>query len=59
MSEGFNPGDTVKLKSGGPIMTVESVGPEAMSNKTMVFCTWFDGSNRKSDAFLPALLKHT
>jgi uncharacterized protein YodC (DUF2158 family) len=32
----FEPGDVVQLKSGGPPMTVEQVGNEAVS------CSWFE-----------------
>lgn len=33
----FKPGDTVRVKSGGPIMTVEEV-----EDHDRVFCTWMD-----------------
>jgi uncharacterized protein YodC (DUF2158 family) len=36
MSEEINAGDTVKLKSGGPPMTVDSI-----DNRT-AWCSWFD-----------------
>jgi uncharacterized protein YodC (DUF2158 family) len=35
----MHPGDVVQLKSGGPVMTVESVEPSG------VICTWFDAKN--------------
>lgn len=41
----FNPGDVVRLKSGGPIMTVSSVGSTATKAKLgaqMVQCEWFN-----------------
>ncbi|MFP6772518.1 MAG: DUF2158 domain-containing protein [Alphaproteobacteria bacterium] len=40
MADTFSVGDTVQLKSGGPIMTVTSVGDEYGEIK--VNCTWFD-----------------
>ena len=39
-------GDTVRLKSGGPLMTVSSL---LESNEIM--CTWFNGDELKSAAF--------
>ena len=38
MSE-FNPGDQVMLKSGGPVMTVESVAGGTVT------CMWFEGKS--------------
>lgn len=42
MSEKIKAGDVVVLKSGGPLMTVKEVGRDSMSDKTLVWCTWFD-----------------
>jgi uncharacterized protein YodC (DUF2158 family) len=36
----FSVGDTVRLKSGSPIMTVEAV--DHHEGKNMVHCVWFD-----------------
>lgn len=36
----MQPGNTVRLKSGGPLMTIESV--ETIGDKTIVHCVWFD-----------------
>lgn len=33
----FEPGRTVRLKSGGPLMTVQSIDPDGLVN-----CEWFD-----------------
>ena len=38
----FAPGDTVQLKSGGPIMTVEQVGEYWSIEGTAVWCVWFE-----------------
>lgn len=49
MTNGIASGDVVMLKSGGPTMTVDSVGDHY--GTTSVFCTWFDGKRKQSDAF--------
>ena len=46
-------GDVVKLKSGGPKMTVESTE----SNPAGFLCTWFDGADKKSSCFQPDALE--
>ncbi len=39
----FKEGDVVRLKSGGPDMTVEQVGEQHMlPGKTVAFCVWFE-----------------
>jgi uncharacterized protein YodC (DUF2158 family) len=43
-------GDTVRLKSGGPKMTVKQVG-EAANGLMMAWCDWFDGMKPMHDAF--------
>lgn len=57
----FTPGDTVQLKSGGPRMTVERVGKQAMTEEDGVWCVWFDKVGNKQivqrDTFLPVVLK--
>ena len=45
MPEQFKPGDVVVLKSGGPKMTVNSVGP-SYSAGIRVWCDWFDGAKK-------------
>jgi uncharacterized protein YodC (DUF2158 family) len=56
----FQPGDVVRLKSGGPNMTVEKIGKTAMLGEEAVWVTWFQevGSKRtvNRDTFAPALL---
>ena len=54
----FGKGDTVRLKSGGPLMTVAEVGdfgPTGPSDG--VKCVWFDGKRREEDVFDSAILK--
>jgi uncharacterized protein YodC (DUF2158 family) len=36
----FAPGDTVQLKSGGPVMTIERVGKDESTQEDIVFCVW-------------------
>jgi uncharacterized protein YodC (DUF2158 family) len=52
----FKTGDTVVLKSGGPLMTVQWIG-EYMGAPNMVSCTWFDDKKvRKTEVFDPDIL---
>lgn len=44
----FKKGDTVRLKSGGPLMTVESYNIE---NETEVLCVWFKDNERLDGYF--------
>lgn len=46
----FTPGDTVQLKSGGPIMTVEQVGEYWSIEGTAVWCVWFEKVGNKQVA---------
>lgn len=39
----FQPGDTVQLKSGGPIMTIASVAKD----DGRLWCVWFNQENGK------------
>jgi len=56
MSESFKPGDIVRLKSGGPAMTVTRLGPTGVENG--VTCQWFnDKSKLKTGAFSQDALK--
>jgi uncharacterized protein YodC (DUF2158 family) len=38
----YSVGDVVKLKSGGPRMTVTHVGPVALAEGDWLVCQWFD-----------------
>jgi uncharacterized protein YodC (DUF2158 family) len=46
----FKPGDTVRLNSGGPAMTVKLVEGEWIS------CDWFEGTKKCEDRFAAATL---
>jgi uncharacterized protein YodC (DUF2158 family) len=56
----FKPGDLVRVKSGGPVMTVEQVGKTAMLEEDAVWCVWFEkvGSKQvaRKDTFAPVVL---
>ena len=52
--DAFKAGDTVKLKSGGPLMTVEGIG--TMHNTRLVRCTWFIDDVLKRGEFQPESL---
>ncbi len=53
--ETFKVGDVVKLKSGGPKMTVTVVG-DRLGTAT-VWCTWFDGTKKFDGDFPPSALE--
>jgi uncharacterized protein YodC (DUF2158 family) len=68
MAEGIKAGDVVRLKSGGPDMTVQDTGDYLMSGGTGndAKCVWFDGKKRMIDIFAieglekpPATAPHT
>jgi uncharacterized protein YodC (DUF2158 family) len=43
----FKPVDLVRLKSGGPLMTVDQVGQTAMTQEEAVWCVWFEKVGNK------------
>ncbi|MQV04156.1 YodC family protein [Sinorhizobium meliloti] len=47
----FKPGDTVRLKSGSPLMTVEKVGTD-MGGAQKAWVKWFNGNDVKTDSFV-------
>jgi uncharacterized protein YodC (DUF2158 family) len=47
MTTEFKPGDIVRLKSGGPDMTVSSIDP----HKKYLHCEWFAGKKREFGQF--------
>lgn len=55
MGKNFQPGDLVKIKSGGPIMTVEN-NDLKINGKAFIECVWFDGAVRQSARYHPAAL---
>lgn len=57
MTEKFEPGDVVRLKSGGPAMTVSHHG--TADNADDVMCEWFVGSARSQKVFTAATLEKT
>jgi len=48
----FQIGDTVRLKSGGPLMTYEGAG-----GLSGVICSWFDGGKLNRQGFTLATLE--
>ena len=53
----FNKGDTVRLKSGGPLMTVQDIGDYGPTGPTDgIRCVWFEGSQRQEAVFDKAVL---
>lgn len=52
MSNGFQAGDTVQLKSGGPRMTVSEI-----LDNGRVYCEWFKDDEPQGRAFPPEALK--
>lgn len=53
----FNPGDLVRLKSGGPPMTVRHV-VESDDHAPQAHCDWFRGADHMRMAFEVAQLQH-
>lgn len=48
----FKVGDTVKLKSGGPAMTINKIDGNEIS------CQWFDNKEIKGATFIKEVLEH-
>jgi uncharacterized protein YodC (DUF2158 family) len=55
MADQLQVGDIVKLKSGGPDMTVESFDDSIVG--MYVNCVWFDGSEVKRNRFPTAAVE--
>lgn len=49
----FEIGNTVRLKSGGPLMTVHDIGDYSPGPNPGLLCIWFDGSKRVEEVFHP------
>ena len=50
----FKVGDVVKLKSGGPSMTVTSVESGENEGGPAVFCIWFNSKGNEKSGHYPA-----
>jgi uncharacterized protein YodC (DUF2158 family) len=46
MADQLKVGDTVRLNSGGPLMTVTGIGDQE-GGRTLIWCSWF--TNDKED----------
>jgi uncharacterized protein YodC (DUF2158 family) len=57
----FKPGDLVRVRSGGPLMTVKQVGKTAMLDEDAVWCVWFEKVGNKQvpqeETFHPVVLE--
>jgi uncharacterized protein YodC (DUF2158 family) len=51
----FNKGDVVRVKSGGPKMTVADMGD--YTGGFMILCVWFEGNKKFQDTFYPSVLE--
>lgn len=52
----FEPGDIVRLKSGGPKMTVAKLDTDYEGDE-YAYCEWFKGATRQSGKFEPQVLE--
>lgn len=58
MADTFSIGDSVRLKSGGPGMTVEQTEADGDGRGTpYVHCAWFDGKEKKIGSFPAATVE--
>lgn len=55
MTDTFDIGDIVRLKSGGPDMTVAEVGE--IEGRPTVWCTWFEKDKQDQSTFHPGTLE--
>ena len=56
MATNFKVGDTVRLKSTGPKMTITEITPVMGSDNVTIKCTWFDGKNLQTITLDPLSL---
>ncbi|WP_192180042.1 YodC family protein [Mesorhizobium amorphae] len=54
MATTFKVGDVVRLKSGGPSMTIDEVS--APDGELSIWCIWFDKGTQKGAGFKPEVL---
>lgn len=54
MRSEFKVGDLVRIKSGGPPMTVTSVSK--LSGSVSINCVWFDSQDRKREHYFDAVV---
>ena len=52
MSDTIKAGDIIKVKSGGPKMTVSEVAEDTFGTMT-VWCSWFDDKNKNQSGTFP------
>jgi uncharacterized protein YodC (DUF2158 family) len=57
MEATIKPGKIVKLKSGGPKMTVARTGKSALTGEDTVWRDWFDGIKKFEETFAPEALE--
>lgn len=50
----FKIGTTVRLKSGGPVMTVTGVGTDTTKGHTVVWTSWFTKDDQEKTGHFPA-----
>ena len=56
----FKQGELVKLKSGGPVMTVEAIGDKSFGGGPGIICVWFEASGNEKphrETFPPFVLE--
>lgn len=54
----FKIGDTVQIKSGGPVMTIRSI--DKANNQNVAFCIWFiNGENQQAKFPVEVLRKYS
>ncbi|WP_082108870.1 DUF2158 domain-containing protein [Azospirillum thiophilum] len=51
MPEDIVKGKVVRLKSGGPNMTVISVGHDEIQDEVLAYCVWFVSNEAKYNSF--------
>ncbi len=59
--ENIKKGDEVKLKSGGPVMTVKNIGDYSFGAgiEDGILCIWFEGNDVKEKVFdMATLVRH-